>query len=188
MIKINKVGGIWILAWCVFFLLDVTVGINGMLCCKGMDIIGTEYYRLFTGLLLHVNVFYVVANMIAMYFVCAFLDGKIKNYILLVFSILAGTFANVLFSMINPQAYMVGGSPTIFALIGLIVMLQWKRKDLPRFQLGTWYGNWIVGYGILANLPFFSRDLSSLLIHILGLFVGILFGFLFIKKEVPSVS
>lgn len=183
LVKINKVGLIWIFIWIAIFILDLIIGLKSMFCCKGIKIIGTEYYRLFTGLLVHINIFHIFANVVAMYFVCEFIDKKINNYILFVFSILMGAIANGLFSIMNPQSYMVGGSPMIFALIGLIVILQWKRKDLPRFRLGTWYGNWIVGYAILGNIPYFSKDCSTLLIHILGFVTGILFGLLIIKKK-----
>lgn len=77
---------------------------------------------------------------------------------------------------------MVGGSPMTFALIGFLIVLQMKRRDLPRFQLGTWYGNYIVGYATLGNLPFFSKDGSTLFVHTIGLLIGILSGVFLIKK------
>lgn len=179
----NRVSMIWIILWIVIFLLDMIFELKGILCCKGIGILNTDYYRIFTGLLLHINLFHIVANVIAMYFVCQFLNKKINNSILFVSSIIMGMLANFLFSVIRPKSYMVGGSPMIFALIGVIVILQWKRKDLPRFQLGTWYGNWIVGYAILGNIPFFSKDFSTFLVHILGFVVGLLFGLVMIKSD-----
>lgn len=67
----------------------------------------------------------------------------------------------------------IGGSPVVFALIGFILISQLMRKSLPRFQLGTWYGNWIVGYAVLGNLPFFSGNASTLIIHLMALPVAI---------------
>ena len=183
MIRINKVGLIWIFAWGCIFWLDIAFGLKELFCCKGLNIIGTEYYRFFTGLLLHVNLFHIWANMITMFFVCNFLNGKIKDTVLFAFSLIAGTLANFLFSMVSPQGYMIGGSPAIFALIGLIVVLQWKRKDLPRFKLGTWYGNWIVGYALFSNIPFFSKDFSTLIIHVIGFVVGLVFGMLVVLMK-----
>lgn len=176
--KMNKVALIWIAAWIVVYLFDLAIGLQEVFCSEGISLIGTEYYRLFTGLLLHINLFHLIGNIGGMYFICQFLDGKINNYLLFACSVIMGTGANLLFSLIRPESYMVGGSPMIFVLIGFIIILQWRRKDLPRFQLKTRCGNWIVGYATLGNLPFFSKDGSTFLIHMLGLAIGLVFGFL----------
>ena len=78
----------------------------------------------------------------------------------------------------------IGGSPVVFALIGFILISQFMRKSLPRFQLGTWYGNWIVGYAVLGNLPFFSGNASTLIIHLMALAVGAAFGALALKGKI----
>ena len=67
------------------------------------------------------------------------------------------------FSFVSPYGTrIIGGSPVVFALIGFILISQLMRKSLPRFQLGTWYGNWIVGYAVLGNFSFFPEMLPHL--------------------------
>ena len=57
----------------------------------------------------------------------------------------------------------------VFSLIALMAVLQVVRKDLPGFNLNTAYGQWIAGYAILSNIPVFSKNSSTLVIHPLTL-------------------
>ena len=79
--------------------------------------------------------------------------------------------------MIYRNSVSVGGSPIIFALIGLIIALQVMKTDYSRFRLGTWYGNWTLAYAVLANLSFFSDNfISTLTVHSVALVLGIAMG------------
>lgn len=173
----NKVALVWIFVWVLFFCMDYCIGLKEEMCSVGVNIIGNDYYRLFTGLLLHINLFHILGNSIAIYFVGQFLNGKMNHYILFGCSIVAGITANLLFAVIRPNAYMIGGSPVVYALIGFVVILQKMRKELPRFQTKT-LCQWILGYAIIGNYPFFSKDFSELIVHTLGFSAGIAFAFM----------
>lgn len=174
----------WEILWGVFFLLGLRFDCIELLGNKGIHIIGNQYYRFFTGLLIHVNLFHTVINMCSLYWVSVFLHGQIDGWKLLLFSTVTGTLTNILFSFIYPDSTSVGGSPVVFSLIGFIVILQFLRPDLPRFQTNTTYAAWIIGYGILGNLPVFSKNISTLVIHSIAFFIALVVGYLSIGFQI----
>lgn len=160
-----RLNHIWLIVWIVIFVFGTKMNATDILANKGINIIGNEYYRFFTGLFAHVNVLHLVANVVALYFVVDFLYGKVDSLKLLVFSVVVGTVSNYIFSIIYRDSVSVGGSPIIFAMIGLLIALQLPGKDVARFTLDTLQGKWIMAYAILSNVPFFSGNLSALLMH-----------------------
>ena len=175
--EMNKVALIWILLWIIIFLFDRNKWMTQRLCSLGVSIVGKEYYRFFGGLLLHMNLLHIWANVMGMYYVCYFLNGKVSVGKLLIFSIVAGTIATIIYATFRPQSTMVGGSPMVFALIGLIIVLQLKHPELPRFRWKSQCGQWIVGYATLGNIPILTDDFSAFFVHMLGLGVGMVLGY-----------
>ena len=168
----------WAILWIAAFLIVGIADCKGLLCNKGLKIMNGEYYRVFTGLLLHVNWFHLLFNVVSVYFVCEYLEkiAGLSFLKLLVFSALVGTVANFIFSAIYTESTSVGGSPVVFALIGLICVLQICCRDLPRFQLGTWYGNWTLAVAILGNIPIFSGNISTLVVHGISFLIAVVLG------------
>lgn len=176
-----KLNHIWLIVWIVVFAFGTRVNITDILANKGINIIENEYYRFFTGLFAHVNVLHLVANAVALFFVVDFLYGQVDSLKLLAFSAVVGIVSNLLFSMIYRNSVSVGGSPVIFAMIGLLIALQLQRKDVARFTLDILQGKWIVAYAILSNIPFFSGNLSTLLLHGISLILAFIIASLGIK-------
>lgn len=75
-----KTGYLWIAAWLVFYALGFRTDMPKLFANRGLHIIGKEYYRLFTGLLLHVNLFHLAVNAAGMYFVTGFLNGQTDGW------------------------------------------------------------------------------------------------------------
>lgn len=173
-----RCGTTWAILWIAAFLIVGIADCKGLLCNKGLKIMNGEYYRVFTGLLLHVNWFHLLFNVVSVYFVCEYLEkiAGLSFLKLLVFSALVGTVANFIFSAIYTESTSVGGSPVVFALIGLICVLQICCRDLPRFQLGTWYGNWTLAAAILGNIPIFSGNISTLVVHGISFLIAVVLG------------
>ncbi len=176
-----RLNHIWIILWVVIFVLGTKMNTTDILANKGINIIEKEYYRFFTGLLTHVNIVHLVANIVALYFTVDFLYGQVNTFKLLAFSVLAGTMSNYIFSMIYRDSVSVGGSPIIFAMIGLLIALQLQNKDVVRFTLETLQGKWIVGYVILSNIPFFSGNVSTLVVHGISLILAFLISSIGLK-------
>ena len=163
--------------WLIICIICQKADLAAYFANKGIATIGPQYYRFATSLLLHTNFLHMFANASALYFVGEYLELQIHPAKLLAFSLLIGVVAQTVFSFVYKNAVSIGGSPIVFALIGLIVALQIKRVDIFQFKLGTWYGNWIAGYAILANIPVFSDGIAAtLLLHGISAVLGILLG------------
>ncbi len=174
----NK-GTLFILTlWVILFLLSPSGNFTMQLSGKGLNLIGTEYYRFLTGPLLHFNVLHLVFNAITLYWLGCFLEPQVGSVRFVVFAIAAATLAEAIYCTIfRYSEHVIGGSVCLFALMGLLMLLQILRPEVPRFMLGTWYGNWIVGYAILGNIPMFSfTDIGTVSLHIIALLTGVLLG------------
>lgn len=179
----NKLIYIWIPIWMIVFIIGIKIDCAELLSNKGIHLIGTEYYRFFTGLLLHANLFHLLVNGISLYCVWDFLNGHTGAVRAVIFSAIVGVCESILFSVVYPDSISIGGSPIVYALIGLMCVLQLLRKDLPRFRMGTWRSNWIVGYAILGNMPVFSGNSSTLICHLLAMTVALILGYIGLKLK-----
>ena len=185
----NKILTHWftyaiIMIWLLLCIICQKVDLVSRFANKGIAIIGGEYYRFATSLFLHSNLLHALINASALYFVGKYLEPQITPCKLLIFSMLIGVATESIFSMVFKDAIGIGGSPIIFSLIGLIAALQITKTHTSKFQLGTWYGNWIVGYAFLANIPLFSDSfISTLFMHSISAVLGIALGCLCIRMK-----
>lgn len=165
--------------WTALFILDRCVGLMPALAGKGIGDIGGEYYRYATGPLLHFNLLHLLVNAVTVCWVGYYMEARVGSLRFFLFGLAAGTLAELLYALIFPHSQdNIGGSVWIFAYIGLIVVSKLFRPDyLPRFRLGTWYGNWIVAYAILGNIPFLSfMDGGTVVTHLIALTTGGVLG------------
>lgn len=167
-----KFSYVLMLLWVTIYILGFFTNIYSLFECKGINIVNGEYYRFFTGLLLHVNWLHLLVNIMAAYFVGVYLEDKVSRLKIALFSLIISIMTNIIFSIIYPDSMSIGGSPIIFALIGMIFSIQLFGTGISKFRLGTWYGNWIVAYAILANIPIFSKNISTLVIHAIAFVLG----------------
>lgn len=167
-----------IAVWLLFWLVELKFDLSSSMSCKGLNVIGSQYYRFVSALLLHKDFLHFLTNALAVYWVCVYLEAQVSPGKLMLFALLAGAGSNLVFSAIYQDSSSLGGSPLVFALIGLIVALQLRKPEIPRFQLGTWYGNWTLAYTVLANLPLLDASGSTVVIHTLALAIGGVTGFL----------
>ena len=66
-------------------------------------------------------------------------------------------------------------------MLGLIIALQLQSIDVDRITLDTFQGKWILAYVILSNIPFFSRNISTLVIHGISLIISFIIASFGIK-------
>lgn len=177
-LKTCKATTLLMVVWVVLFAFSNPFALVPRFAGNGFDIIGLEYYRMFTGPLLHFNIIHLIANVIGLYFVGFFVERSIGSLRFLLFGLVAATLSEVLCAFIMPTSdTRIGGSTWVFAFIGLIVALQLFSPDFPRFRLGTWYGNWILGYAILGNVPFMSfMGVGTVVTHLCALVAGAVLG------------
>ena len=169
---------LFIAIWLILYLLSQKFDLTSKLANTGMSGIGNGYYRFGTALLLHGNLLHVLWNAAGLYFADRCLEPQIDPWKLLLFSLAIGIATEAIFAAVYRNAVSVGGSPMVFALIGLIVALQIARADQFAFRLGTPCTNWILCYAVFSNIPLFSTSLAStLLIHGVPTVLGILLGY-----------
>ena len=175
-------GTLLILAvWIITFVVSQFFDFPPLFCGKGLDRIGGEYYRIFTGAMLHTNAVHLAANCLVLFWIGRYLEIHIGSGAYLGLGILSCVLAEGIFLAIykKPEAS-CGGSVFPFSFMGWILVLQF-RAEFPRFRLGTWYGNWIGIYAVAANIPLFSfTDATTLALHGIALGTGVILGGVFV--------
>lgn len=176
MVSIYAMIGIWI----AVYILDQLFNIGQWLFAKGISVERGTIYRYFTASFLHTNIVHLLANCLAIYFITIYLNHKINGAVLLIYSVLCATITNLVIAFIyNESEYIFGGSVCIFAIIGLILTMQFLNPGIEPFRLGTWYGNWMIGYVILGNImngDLKLFDVSCMVTHGISFVVGIALG------------
>lgn len=167
----------WIIpaVWAICFCLDLSLGLSGPLAGQGIHVLSGQYYRLFSGLLLHFGFLHLAANCMAMYWAFRVLAPLLAPGKLLLFALAAGCGAQAAFLLLlaPDAACSVGGSPLVFALIGLLIPLRLLRPEDFRRALGSRCGRLLLYYGVLANVPVLpGMDMSALALHLIALALG----------------
>ena len=57
------------------------------------------------------------------------------------------------------------------------------KKDIERFRPNTVETSWMLGYAILGNIPLFSGNISTLVIHLLAFVIAFLLGCIVVKLK-----
>lgn len=171
-----------ILIWVILFLVNKKVNIIPLLCGKGINNINGEYYRFFTGSILHNDFLHLLVNCFALYCIGDYLERNIGSIKFLILGILSCILSEIIFLSIYSQTESsIGGSTFTFAFIGLILAFQFFKPGFERLKLGTWCGNWILSYVIFSNIPFFYFiDITTVVSHSISLSIGILLGAFYI--------
>lgn len=182
----NKTKAVYILiaAWVAVYVLGRFSAFNDASVAKGIENINGEYYRYFTASFVHFNFVHLLANCGGAYFITIYLDGRVKGYWTLLVGLLGGTLAQLVMSFLSPLSVgSYGGSPIVFSIIGLIAVMLLMCKDRKPFRLGTWYGNWTLGYIVIGNVfngAFRVGDWSTVVLHLVGFAAGALIGLVLI--------
>lgn len=161
----------WILVVCKKDVLPTLAG-------RGAAQIGNQYYRFFTGWLLHKNVVHLLANVSALFWIgLVYENGTGSVRYLLVGLICAVLCAIVLSFIYRNSSECIGGSSFTYALLGFGLTMQFIAPGFPKLALGTWSGNWLLVYAIASNnpiriskLPFV--DAATIVTHIIAFALG----------------
>lgn len=121
-----------------------------------------EYYRLFTGMFLHVNIFHLLINCYSLYLIGSQMEsfmGKIKY---LIIYIVSGLFGSLLSIIMNVNGAGVGASGAIFGLFGSMLYFGYhyrvylgnvvKSQIMPTIVLNLIYGFMIPGIDNAAHI------------------------------------
>ena len=130
-----------------------------------------QYWRLFTAMFLHLDIFHLFFNCYALYIygpIVERLFGKVKFAAVYIASGLMGSLFSYVFSP-NPAA---GASGAIFGLMGALLYFRQRRKDIFKRVFGTQL-IFIIAFNLIYGLTSSSIDNWG---HIGGLIGGFLFA------------
>lgn len=128
-----------------------------------------QYYRLFTSMFIHANIFHILFNMYALYLLGAQAEGFFGKGKFLVIYILSGISGSLLSILLNQGAVSVGASGAIFGILGALLYFGYNN----RVYLGNTLIREIVPV-ILINLAFgFMMTGVDNFAHIGGLIGGL---------------
>ena len=95
--------------WTVCFCLDLSLDVSGTLAGQGIHALNGQYYRLFSGLLLHSGFLHLAVNCMAMYWACQVLMPILGSGKLLLFALAAGCGAGQWLGFVfRPAARLMG--------------------------------------------------------------------------------
>lgn len=109
----------------IFFFVPILLGqydyIVQLMAVHGPSVRAGDYYRLFTGMLLHGSVVHLILNCYSLYIVGSQIEsflGKVKYIIIYLFSGIIGSLFSITF---NASGLSIGASGAIFGLMGALV-------------------------------------------------------------------
>lgn len=163
-----------IAVWIVVYITGRFIELPPLLEGRGISLLRGEYYRFLTGPLLHRNLAHLLLNCVTMFWVGYYMEAAVGSLRFLLFGLVTATLAEFVYAcLFRTSLYNIGGSAWIFSYIGLIAVCLLMKPGFPRFRLGTWYGNWILGCVVLGNLPFWPLvDVGAVMIHLIAFLLG----------------
>ena len=104
----------------IIFLITMMFGLIEDFAVNRFYILNGQYYRLFTGMFLHANIWHLVFNMYALYIIGSQLESFLGRYRYLIVYLLSGLAGSVL-SIFFSAGFSVGASGAIFGLLGSLL-------------------------------------------------------------------
>ena len=178
------------LLWAGLYLAGLFFPLNDLLCGRGLALLSGEWYRILCAPHLHYGVLHLLVNLLGLYFAGTLLEPRMGSARFAAFSLLAASAASAVYALVTPRStdYM-GGSILVFALLGLWLARRLLYRDAPPLRLGSWRGNFLLGYALLGNVPVLPfMDGGTLALHAVSFAVGALLGAVpfFYKRKAPS--
>ncbi len=135
-----------------------------------------EYWRLFTAMFLHADVFHIFSNLIALLLFGAAVEKNYTKLQYLVIYFVSGLIGNILSLFLLPlNAISLGASGCIFGLMGASFILFVFDGERFLLLLGLFY----LAYFIISSLA----PGINLWAHLFGLVGGITFGYYFGRSK-----
>lgn len=173
-----------IFVWAAIFALCQFAPLFSLLEGCGITLINGQWYRLFSGWLLHRNLLHLAVNVIALYHSGSYLERILGSKKFLCFAIGSALLSECALScIVFPDGInIMGGSILVFTCLGMILVL--LNCGYPKIRLHTGRGDWLLGYAILGNLPLIPMvQIGTVITHLLSCCIGIVLGFLYVKLQ-----
>jgi membrane associated rhomboid family serine protease len=153
---------------------------------NGLMVAG-QYWRFITPIFLHVNLLHVGLNMLNFFVLGVFLERLVGHLRFLLIYLVTGVISIIASFSFAPQEISVGASGAIFGLVGAYsVFVLVHRRALRRGGIPALI--WLVCIiGLNLSVGLFVADVDNYA-HIGGLLSGLLLGWWFTPRYVPTAS
>lgn len=134
-----------------------------------------EWYRLLSGMFLHLDITHIAMNMISLYIIGRLVEVLYSKRVYVITYIITGICGSLLSLYISPSYLLVGASGAIFGLFGLLVGYYLVHKNIPYLDNQAAKSNFwfIIGINGIIGLTMPSIDIMA---HIGGMISGVLIG------------
>ena len=162
--------------WFVVFVLSKVTTIDTVLCGKGMDVIGNEYWRFLTAGFIQTNLIHTLGNIYLILWLGMRYEKVIGSSRFFIIGFIGSAVAYFVFGFIYRNALScIGGSGYWYALVGYILIQQLRVPDFS--TLGQ---KWMLIYALifLPVIPIIpGMNISTAVFHALAFVVGVVVGF-----------
>ncbi len=141
-----------------------------------------EYWRIFTAMFLHFNIFHIGLNMLSLFFIGPAVEVFYGKWRYLVIYLVSGIVGGIVTQILTPNVLAAGASGAIFGVFGALgVFYLVNRRALGAYGQGA-IMNWVFWVGI--NLVFgFSVGGIGIWDHIGGLVAGMIIAVLLMPRS-----
>jgi len=141
-----------------------------------------EYWRIFTAMFLHFNIFHIGLNMLSLFFIGTAVEVFYGKWRYLVIYLASGIVGGIVTQILTPNALAAGASGAIFGVFGALgVFYLVNRRAMGAYGQGA-IMNWVFWLGL--NLVFgFSNTGIGIWDHIGGLVAGMAIAAILMPKS-----
>jgi len=132
-----------------------------------------EWWRLLSACFLHASILHVVFNMYALWLFGPLLERRFGSWSFISLYLAGGVAGGTLFQFLGSDAWAVGASGAIFALLGALLTASYRQRLTPAG--GAVFGQLLVLLVINLALPLFVPNIAWQA-HVGGLVAGALIG------------
>jgi len=132
-----------------------------------------EWWRLLSACFLHGSILHVVFNMYALWLFGPLLERRFGSWSFVSLYLAGGVAGGMLFQLAGSDAWAVGASGAIFALLGALLVASYRQRHTPAG--GAVFGQLLVLLVINLALPLFVPNIAWQA-HVGGLVAGALIG------------
>ncbi|WP_412988215.1 rhomboid family intramembrane serine protease [Pediococcus siamensis] len=145
-----------------------------------------EWWRLISGMFIHIGLTHIVMNMVTLYFVGLQVESLFGHYKFLVLYFLAGIFGNLVsLALGNPLALSAGASGAIFGLFGVWLMLGESFHANPYIRIMARQLGLFVVLALLSSVLETGIDVYA---HVAGILAGFLGGYLVGVPQIGKIE
>ena len=139
-----------------------------------------EWWRLFFHIYLHAGILHMLFNVFALLFAGKVVEKKIGSLLyLLLYHVIAIVNA-IIMCLIFQDSTSVGASAGIFAMIGIVCVMKWKKDTVCNEMLKKGELIYIIVFSVLSLL----LGLESFITHFVAFLFGFVLGLIIQKKAI----